>query len=67
LRPGSPDGRPILGALDGGPVIAACGHYRNGILLAPWTGAVVAGIVAGEGALEQADLFSPDRFAAAAR
>jgi glycine oxidase len=47
LRPGTPDNLPLVGpgALDG--LILACGHYRNGILLAPLTGGAVAGIVAG--------------------
>jgi glycine oxidase len=47
LRPGTPDHLPLVGpgALDG--LILACGHYRNGILLAPLTGGAVAGIVAG--------------------
>jgi glycine/D-amino acid oxidase-like deaminating enzyme len=66
LRPGSPDGRPILGAVDGPSLFAACGHYRNGILLAPWTGSQVARALAGEGEIEAAPLFTPDRFVAAA-
>lgn len=47
LRPGTPDNLPLIGhgALDG--LILACGHYRNGILLAPITGEAVADIVAG--------------------
>jgi glycine oxidase len=47
LRPGTPDNLPLIGhgALDG--LILACGHYRNGILLAPITGEAVAGVVAG--------------------
>lgn len=42
LRPGTPDNLPLIGpgALDG--LILACGHYRNGILLAPLTGEVLA-------------------------
>lgn len=48
LRPGTPDNLPLIGpgALDG--LILACGHYRNGILLAPITGDAVAGVVAGK-------------------
>ena len=48
LRPGTPDNLPLigLGALDG--LILACGHYRNGILLAPITGEAIAGLLAGE-------------------
>jgi glycine oxidase len=47
LRPGTPDNLPLIGhgALDG--LILACGHYRNGILLAPITGEAVAGLLAG--------------------
>ena len=42
LRPGTPDDLPILGPLPGWPVLAATGHFRNGILLAPWTAREVA-------------------------
>jgi glycine oxidase len=46
LRPGTPDGLPILGA---DPEIAglfyATGHYRNGILLAPVTARALAELV----------------------
>ena len=65
LRPGSPDGRPILGRIDDSNVVAACGHYRNGILLAPWTGRVVADLVAEGKPVESFDLFSVERFATA--
>ena len=42
LRPGSPDNAPLLGptALDG--LLLATGHYRNGVLLTPVTGDVLA-------------------------
>jgi glycine oxidase len=48
LRPGTPDNLPLIGpgALEG--LVLACGHYRNGILLAPITGEAVAGLVRGE-------------------
>lgn len=36
FRPGTPDGYPVLRRLDE-RVLLAYGHYRNGILLAPWT------------------------------
>jgi len=62
LRPGSPDGRPILDRSDSPPVVFACGHYRNGILLAPWTGRQVAKLVLGSGPVEEGRLFSRDRF-----
>lgn len=45
LRPGTPDNLPLIGhgTLDG--LVLACGHYRNGILLAPITGEAVSGVV----------------------
>jgi glycine oxidase len=48
LRPGTPDNLPLIGpgALDG--LILACGHYRNGILLAPITAEAVAALLEGE-------------------
>lgn len=48
LRPGTPDNLPLIGpgALDG--LVLACGHYRNGILLAPLTGDAVAMTLAGD-------------------
>ena len=43
LRPGTPDGLPIIGASTTVPnLMYAIGHYRNGILLAPLTAALVA-------------------------
>ena len=42
LRPGSPDGAPILGAAPGWEgVLLAAGHFRNGILLSPVTGKLI--------------------------
>ena len=43
LRPGSADGLPLLGPLPGWEgVSVATGHYRNGILLSPVTGRLMA-------------------------
>ena len=42
LRPGTPDGLPILGASPVKNLLCATGHYRNGILLAPLTGRIIA-------------------------
>src|SRR4029077_16540998 len=49
LRPGTPDNAPAIGAgaLDG--LTWATGHYRNGILLAPLTAELVAGLLADAG------------------
>ena len=37
LRPGSPDNRPLVGALGPDGLLVATGHHRNGMLLAPVT------------------------------
>jgi glycine oxidase len=66
LRPATPDGLPVLGPLPGADgVFLATGHYRNGILLAPWTALRVAAMVADGEAPAAGDPFSPQRFAAA--
>jgi glycine oxidase len=64
LRPGTPDDLPIVGPLPGDAnVIAATGHYRNGILLGPWTGERVArGVVDGDWSGVPV-AFRPERFA----
>lgn len=63
LRPGSPDGRPIIGRLPGKDnVLVATGHFRNGILLGPITGRLIAQLVT-EGKTETPlEPFSPSRF-----
>ncbi len=61
LRPGTPDDLPIVGAFPGEPILAATGHYRNGILLAPWTAREIArAISSGDAAVPGP--FSPERF-----
>jgi glycine oxidase len=46
LRPGSPDGHPIIGRLPGKDnVYVATGHFRNGILLGPITGRLIAQLI----------------------
>ena len=63
LRPVTPDLLPILGTDPEYPsLIYACGHSRNGILLAPLTGDVVASLLAGEPAAYDLSQFRPDRF-----
>jgi glycine oxidase len=61
LRPATPDGFPIVGPVPGWPVLAATGHYRNGILLAPWTAREITRMVLA-GDLEEVGPFSPARF-----
>jgi glycine oxidase len=64
LRPGTPDGLPILGPTDIEGLFVATGHYRNGILLAPLTANLVARWITGEKLGLNVDPFSPLRFAA---
>jgi glycine oxidase len=64
LRPGTPDELPIIGPLPGWPnVIAATGHYRNGILLGPLTGKLVAQGILHNDWTKVPPEFSPARFA----
>lgn len=63
LRPGTPDDLPLIGFLPGWPVLTATGHFRNGILLAPWTAREVARQADGLAASPEAAGFAPSRFA----
>jgi glycine oxidase len=48
LRPVTPDLQPIIGADPDYPALLyACGHSRNGVLLAPLTGDCIAALVVG--------------------
>ena len=63
LRPRAADGLPVLGPyaeIDG--LFYATGHYRNGILLAPITGELIAGAIVDKVASTSLSIFSPDRF-----
>jgi glycine oxidase len=63
LRPGTPDGLPVLGQDPDVPsLLYATGHYRNGILLAPLTGEIIAGLIAGRPEIADISEFRPDRF-----
>jgi glycine oxidase len=46
LRPATPDNTPVIGWTDLPGVAVATGHYRNGILLAPFTAATVVALMA---------------------
>ena len=61
LRPGTPDGLPILGAAGLPGLFVAAGHFRNGILLAPVTSIVMADIIGGR-VRHDLDAFSAARF-----
>jgi glycine oxidase len=60
LRPATADDRPLLGAtaLDG--YFLACGHYRNGILLAPVTARLLTGAMVENRSIPSA--FAVERF-----
>jgi glycine oxidase len=62
LRPGTPDGVPLLGRLPERNVILATGHFRNGILLAPITAELVADLVARRAPRLPLEAFDPTRF-----
>ena len=63
FRPGTPDNGPLLGPSSLPGLVLATGHYRNGVLLAPLTGQVVAQALAGEPVTGPASAFAADRFA----
>jgi glycine oxidase len=63
LRPGSPDGLPMMGLLPGwSNVWVATGHFRNGILLAPITGKLIAASIALGTPVPELRPFDPQRF-----
>lgn len=63
LRPVTPDLLPLLGPDPDHPnIVYACGHARNGILLAPLTAEVVATLIAGDPVPHDLTQFRPDRF-----
>jgi glycine oxidase len=68
LRPGTPDGLPIMGATPTPGYFVATGHFRDGILLAPATARVMGQMMTGQimtGQGPQIDMlrFSANRFA----
>ncbi len=62
LRPGTPDALPILGPTGMAGLLAATGHYRNGILLAPITAKLVRQWITTGQANFDVQRFSPLRF-----
>jgi glycine oxidase len=63
LRPGSPDGLPLVGPVEGIPgLILAVGHYRNGILLGPLTGVLLRQWLVEQVQSPHLDLLRPSRF-----
>ena len=66
LRPGTPDGLPLLGESPVRSLILATGHFRNGILLAPITARLIADLLSSAGARDLT-AFSVERFLPVAR
>ncbi|MDT7579685.1 MAG: glycine oxidase [Pseudonocardiales bacterium] len=61
LRPGSPDNRPLIGALGPDGLLVATGHHRNGMLLAPVTADAVAALLRGDPVPEPVRAADPSR------
>lgn len=62
LRPAAPNGFPVLGPIPGRRgLIVATGHFRNGILLAPITGKLIAELVTDGKPSVSLEPFRPDR------
>jgi glycine oxidase ThiO len=63
LRPVTPDMLPLLGPDPDYPsLIDACGHSRNGVLMAPLTGDLIADLVTESPLSHDLSQFRPDRF-----
>jgi len=62
LRPGTPDNLPAVGRGTCDGLVWATGHFRNGVLLAPLTGELVAAMLDGDG--DPPAALDPGRFAA---
>ncbi|MFE0177074.1 glycine oxidase ThiO [Streptomyces sp. NPDC059002] len=63
LRPGSPDNAPMLGPTRLAGLQLATGHFRNGVLLTPVTGDVMAHALTTGELPDEARPFTPRRFA----
>lgn len=63
LRPTTPDKLPYLGAVEAHPGLwVATGHFRNGILLTPITGELIADLITGATPAVELTPFSPLRY-----
>ena len=61
FRPGTPDNAPLIGPMEVEGLIAATGHYRNGVLLAPITADAIACFIESGDVGDAARPFSPLR------
>jgi glycine oxidase len=63
LRPMTPDGQPMVGPEPDAPALLyACGHSRNGVLLAPITGEAIAAYATDAAPAHDLGPWSPSRF-----
>ena len=63
LRPGTPDGLPVIGPAPGSPgLLWATGHLGMGILLAPLTAALIHDLIAGRPPRHDLRPFAAERF-----
>jgi glycine oxidase len=63
FRPRAADGLPVIGQYaEIGGLFYATGHYRNGILLAPVTGELIAAAIFDGTVSAELNYFSPNRF-----
>lgn len=62
FRPRAEDDLPVLGPCEIKGLLYATGHYRNGILLAPITGQLIAEAIIGNVISPRLSRFAPDRF-----
>lgn len=62
LRPATPDDAPLIGPGPWAGLFVAAGHFRNGILLAPVTGEIVAALVTGGAPVADLAPFAVGRF-----
>jgi glycine oxidase len=62
LRPGSPDGLPMIGETSYLGYLVATGHFRDGILLAPISARIIGDLVTGETPEMNLIPFAPERF-----
>jgi len=61
LRPASADALPYIGATAVGGLWMCSGHFRNGVLLAPLSGEIVAALVTGDAVPVDLTALSPSR------
>ncbi len=61
FRPYTRDELPLLGPTDVAGLLVATAHFRNGVLLAPVTGEILAALILGEASPHDLTAFSPRR------